>query len=338
MERPKAFDAWLSDLRTYLWGAREDCLWRAERGGLEDDILEEVAPHLVARMNRASADLQSLDRHVPDAERPRLQRSCREVLGPFFAHSPFMHRAATKPLGYAGDYELMNMLYRDHKEGATPFGKAINLYATQEAAARANINRVDLLVNLTHGEIEGRGRSRLSPRLRMASIGCGPAFEFEQFLSRYPGHGPKIDMTLVDQEEKALLQCEERIKPLAARADASLTVVRQSIRKLIASGAGFEGYDFIYSAGLFDYLGDRAFRMALAFLYGALAPGGCLAIGNFAADNPSRPAMEYFSDWVLVHRSRGDLLAFGNSLCPRPSSVTVTSEPLGVNLFLVVRK
>jgi extracellular factor (EF) 3-hydroxypalmitic acid methyl ester biosynthesis protein len=338
VERHHAFEVWLGDLEAYLSAAREDSIRREERRCAEDEILGRLAPCLVARMNRASADLHALDPHLPAAERPRLQRLCREVLGRFFAASPFMHRATTKPLGYAGDYEMMNMLYRDHEEGATPFGRAMNRYATQEAAARATINRIDLLVGLLCDEIEGRGRSRLSPYLRIASVGCGPAFEVQQLLTRYPGLGSAVDITLIDQEEEAIAQCEGVIGPLATRTGAKLTTVRQSLRTLIAADARLEDYDLVYSAGLFDYLSDRVFRSVLRFLYDALAPGGRLAVGNFAAGNPSRQAMEYFSDWVLIHRTREDLLAFADDLRPTPSSVAVVSEPLGVNLFLTVRK
>lgn len=94
----------------------------------------------------------------------------------------------------------------------------------------------------------------------------------------------------------------------------------------------------IYSAGLFDYLSDRTFRGLLGALYQALVPGGLLAIGNFSAGNPSRWMMEYFVDWFLIHRSPEQLRAHAAALNPTPASVDVDAEPLGVNLFLLVRR
>ncbi len=38
--------------------------------------------------------------------------------------SPWMHRARHKPLGYLGDFEMMNGLYGNHFAGSTLFAKA----------------------------------------------------------------------------------------------------------------------------------------------------------------------------------------------------------------------
>jgi hypothetical protein len=48
--------------------------------------------------------------------------------------------------------------------------------------------------------------------------------------------------------------------------------------------------------------------------------------------------MEYFSGWFLIHRSKDDLARLAQSLSPRPSRIETTSEPLGVNLFLLVER
>jgi hypothetical protein len=56
------------------------------------------------------------------------------------------------------------------------------------------------------------------------------------------------------------------------------------------------------------------------------------------ADNDSRWTMEYFSEWFLIYRTREDLLRLAWPISPRAASVSVESEPLGVNLFLVVRR
>jgi extracellular factor (EF) 3-hydroxypalmitic acid methyl ester biosynthesis protein len=71
----------------------------------------------------------------------------------------------------------------------------------------------------------------------------------------------------------------------------TLRCLNTSIRTVIAEGLD-NSYDFIYSAGLFDYLNDRVVRTAGARLVDALAPGGTALIGNFDVANPTRPLME----------------------------------------------
>jgi extracellular factor (EF) 3-hydroxypalmitic acid methyl ester biosynthesis protein len=265
------------------------------------------------------------------------RRFAREHLLPLFLEAPFMHRAAEKPLGYAGDYEMMNMLYREHTEGGSLFGKVLNLYATQEGAARANINRIDYLGAQVR-ELVGTAHAT---RLRVASIGCGPAQEIRRLLEESPGIGPSLDVALIDQEERSIAYCERTLGPLALETGARIDFMRESVRRLLTTrelSRALGTRDLIYSAGLFDYLNQAMFARLLSTLYEALVPGGVLLVGNVAVNNPSRWSMEYYVEWFLIHRSPEDLRAFGEALVPTPSCVEVESEPTGINLFLRVVK
>jgi SAM-dependent methyltransferase len=178
-------------------------------------------------------------------------------------------------------------------------------------------------------------------RARLASVGCGPAAEIGHLLRTHPEVGPHLEVALIDQEERSIAYCERTLSPLARDTGARIHFIRDSIRRLLGARKLSETLgerDLVYSAGLFDYLNDRTFTALAGSLYDALVPGGLLAIGNVAAENPSRWMMEYISEWFLIHRSRADLAAFGQALTPAPRAVQVDSEPLGVNLFLLVRR
>jgi hypothetical protein len=117
--------------------------------------------------------------------------------------------------------------------------------------------------------------------------------------------------------------------------------VREPVRRLLCGGllAHTMGpRQLIYSAGLFDYLSDRSFTALLGALHEALAPGGQMLVGNVDVSNPTRYFMEYFAEWFLIHRSRNQLLDKARLLRPAPTVSRVESEPLGVNLFLVLEK
>jgi extracellular factor (EF) 3-hydroxypalmitic acid methyl ester biosynthesis protein len=342
---PPLFKGWILDLRDDLERMREFLTKEEEALQVEDDVtrkemlrqyLGAAAPVVLERMNRASIDLISLTAGLDEEQHRACRALCRRMLGPLVAHSPFMRRALEKPLGYAGDYELMNMLYRDHAEGATLFGRLLNLYGTEETAGRAVLSRVEYML----GYLRTVAASSAA-RARIASIGCGPAREIELLLQQSPELGCKIDVALVDQEERSIRYCEKTLGPLAAGANARLECIREPIRRLLVArslAATLGTRDLIYSAGLFDYLNDQAFAALLGALYDALAPGGLLLVGNMATHNPSRLAMEYFVDWFLIHRSVEQLHALTRTLNPRPASVAVETEPLGVNLFLVIRR
>ena len=52
--------------------------------------------------------------------------------------SPFMHRIFAKPLGYAGDYEMVNMILRDPCEGSSLFAKLLNVFILSQVPAVAD--------------------------------------------------------------------------------------------------------------------------------------------------------------------------------------------------------
>jgi hypothetical protein len=143
-----------------------------------------------------------------------------------------------------------------------------------------------------------------------------------------------IEIALLDQDATALEHAHDRIQGLAAEAgtEVKLRCINKSIKTVIAEGLD-DSYDLVYSAGLFDYLNDRAARMAGARLVGALAPGGKAVIGNFNTANPTRPLMELILDWPLQHRSADDLSRLFGDL---GSNMTVEQEATGVNLFAVI--
>jgi extracellular factor (EF) 3-hydroxypalmitic acid methyl ester biosynthesis protein len=244
---------------------------------------------------------------------------CAELLHPLLRESPFLRRALEKPLGYAGDFEMMNMLYRDPWEGETPLGRALNVCFTNEPAAVANKNRIGYLGGLI-------GRRASNHHIRVASIGCGPAKEIEVLLHESPELAARLDVTLVDQEQSALDQCARTI-PSACRR-------RATLRELVSDSWRVPGerFDLIYSAGMFDYLGRRFFETVSQRLFQALVPDGELAIGNVAANNPSRWIMEYFADWCLIHRTPEELAELGARLSRTAS--WADSDPSGINLFL----
>lgn len=341
-----AFKAWVADLSDFFEATKrcldheEAALGQSDRWTREEalrDFIAEAAPIVSERLNLASRELAEFVAEFDETEHGVYRGFYRRHLCKYFHRAPLLNRAYHKPLGYSGDYEMMNMLYRDHAEGDTLFGKVLNVYACQEAAAEANINRIAYFNERIRTLIaQNPGR-----RLRIASIGCGPSHEIKSLLENNPELGESIDIALVDQEERAVQYCERTLAPLAAQTGARIHFIGESIRRLLTARSLEQALgerDLIYSAGLFDYLSDRSFQALLRVLYDATASGGHLHIGNVNRDtNTTKWAMEYASDWYLIHRSPRELLALARAL-PSTSLLEVESEPLDVNLFLHVMR
>jgi|SRR5215510_9234598 len=341
-----AFKCWVAELQTVLDSAQRFLDAEDRALALEDlrtarlsrrDILAVVAPDLTARFAAGRAQLAALVEGLSEQEHAERRAYVAVHLHRFFRQAPLMRRALDKPLGYAGDYEMMNMLYRDPAEGETLFGKALNIYFTEEPAAVANRNRIAYLGGL----IRQTMADRPDGRVRIASLGCGPAREIEVLLEQSPELGPRLDVALIDQEAHAIEHCEHTLAPLAAATGARIHAIHERLRALMPRGSLSQKLGqcaLIYSAGLFDYLEDRTFSRLVSVLFDALVPGGLVAVGNVAAHNPSRWIMEYFTEWFVIHRSPPELLRLAADLRDSATSMKVDAEPTGVNLFLRITR
>ncbi len=219
-----------------------------------------------------------------------------ERFGALVDLSPVAARCFHKPLGYAGDFEMMNMVYRDESLGGTLFGQSLSRIVLDSDAGRAVRNRAHYLIGKIGAAVARSGGDRPA---RILSVAAGPAMELQLILRDDPEllAAGRAAITLLDQDASALEHARGQIRALAAQAgvEVTLTCVNTSIRTVIMAGLS-DSYDLVYSAGLFDYLKDRAARAAGARLAGALAPGGSAVIGNFDVANPTRSLMELILD------------------------------------------
>lgn len=254
----------------------------------------------------------------------------RSKLNQLLHHSLFAERSFNKPLGYAGDFEMMNIIYRSEYFGKDLFSKAIHRYFVHEPAAMAVKNRgVYLAKNIADYIKENKGK-----KIKFLSIASGPAMEI-QLIMNNPEMRPYlegIEFHFIDQDLNSLKHAQRKLNEIKNQHELSCGIHfhNLAIKNIIAEGIMYDDFDFIYSAGLFDYFTNPVARMASEKMVEAVKPGGTCVIGNFGLDNPDHVAMTMALDWNLIYRSENDLLKlFGNL----GKSIRVEQEQEGVNLF-----
>ena len=145
------FKEWVSDLRNYLermrvFLDREEAALESEdlytHGQICAQYLAEVGPRIVQRVHQASHGMGPLLSALGEDEHAAHRAYARRQLHPLVLCSPFVYRTFHKPLGYAGDYEMVNMILRDAHEGATMFAKIVNVCFLQNPPAQAHRNRI----------------------------------------------------------------------------------------------------------------------------------------------------------------------------------------------------
>jgi extracellular factor (EF) 3-hydroxypalmitic acid methyl ester biosynthesis protein len=298
------------------------------------ELLKSVVPcldHLFQRFEGAAAGIEQ-------DNRPTHGQYAKRQLHPLLLCAPFMHRIFRKPLGYAGDYEMVNMMLRDAHEGSSLFAKVLNRWFLGQVPAVAHRNRVKLLTErLVQEAARVRGQHRPT---RVYNLGCGPAREVCDFIEQSEVSND-TQFTLLDFNEETLSSTRNAIDTACHRSKRSTGVhlAKKSVAQILKAGMRSvpAEYDLVYCAGLFDYLPDRACRQLLEIFYGMLVPGGLVVATNVDPSNPIRNIMGYIFEWWLIERNAAQVRALVPSLV-RPEDFEVRSDPTGCNVFLELRK
>jgi extracellular factor (EF) 3-hydroxypalmitic acid methyl ester biosynthesis protein len=335
-------ETFLSSLRTWLERVEVTLhsYSAADRPRHEADIALGLRRQVSSALTNMFERFEEVAEKIEPDLRPVHRAFGQRQLHPHLLCAPFIHRTYAKPLGYAGDYEMMNMIVRNGLEGTSLYAKLANAFLLDQIGPQAVRNRVDYL----RGRIadETCRVARLGRRARIYNIACGPAREVEDFLGEHP---------LANQTEFDLLDFNaETLEYAGTRMDAvrrkhllttKVRLIRKSVSQMLrANGkmtAAEQQYDLIYSSGLYDYLNDRIIKALNTYLYDRLAPGGLLTVGNFSPNLPVRNFIEHFLEWFLIYRNAKQLA----ELAPQqasPADCRVVAEPTGTNIFLEVRK
>lgn len=340
--------SFLTELR--LWLDRIELEIRsspsADRQQLERRVIDEVAGSISQSIDVFISRFESIVQDL-DAEQHHIHRIyLRRQLHPLLMCSPFAYRTFHKPLGYAGDYEMVDMMMRSPYEGSSLFAKVINVWLLGQAPATAHRNRVEYLARKILEEtvrVHSTGR-----RLRAYDLGCGPAAEIQKFMRESPVSN-HAQFTLLDFNEETLAHAQttlENVRRGNARST-GLQFIKRSVQQLLKETARSvqrspeNQYDLIYCAGLFDYLSSAVCRRLMSVFYEMLAPGGLLVATNVTdvlnESRPFRHSMEYILDWHLIYRNGVEASALAPETAPA-DACKVLVEDTGVNLFIEVRK
>jgi extracellular factor (EF) 3-hydroxypalmitic acid methyl ester biosynthesis protein len=311
-----------------------------DRLQLERDVLQELVPSVLPSINSLFARFEEVaDRALPELL-PFHQTYAKRQLHPLILCSPFAYRTYHKPLGYAGDYEMVNMILRDPLEGSSLFAKSVNLWFLTQAPAVAHRNRIHHLTKRLIAETRQR-QSRGQPT-RIFDLGCGPAGEIQQFLSQ-DAISDYASITLLDFNDETLEYTGKVLGEVRSKFDrrTKIELIKKSVHQILKEDGkprvNQSRYDLIYCAGLFDYLSDRICKRLMNIFYSMLEPGGLLVATNVDASNPSRNTMEYLLEWHLIYRNQEQLKALIPDEAPARSA-QISSDETGVNLYFEVRK
>jgi extracellular factor (EF) 3-hydroxypalmitic acid methyl ester biosynthesis protein len=339
----QSYQVTISELRAFLsetarWIDQADLvdsLPKTTDGRITDDVFWAIADPLMRKGRDFLVRLEGEAASIGEDESLSHRSYAQAALHPLILRAPFVYRTFIKPLGYAGDYEMVNQLLGDPRQGSSTYIQLINATFLQTAVAQAHRNRIDILVDylkkaVVMAEQEGRA-------IRILNIGCGPAIEVQRLIG-LDFDLSRLEFTLVDFSRETLNYTRTQIEEAQARHKRKIGVeyVQESVHDLLKRAVRSRvveaetDYDFIYCAGLFDYLSDKVCSRLIRYFLSRANSAARMLVTNVHSNNPERHGMEHLLEWHLIYRNEAQMLSI---MTETESVVNIYTDPTGVNVF-----
>lgn len=290
----------------------EGALTDMERMELQKEMEGAVSSQWLPFLNKANSLV--LPYKDEDSIRLRMKKYTENVVTAEMCKGALQRRCYTKPLGYPGDYQIMNAFYDNVPRGSEPYSRLVDMLGL--IAGRPVTKRMHSVSD----ELEKLTNSHDRKHFHVMSVGSGPAREFRRFFEKAEAHHPGFSITLVDTEPLALDCAIKNIYSSVKNGVSSIMVsgMNTSFTDMLRPKSTFRhlpAQDFIYSAGLTDYLNTKLTRALLKKLYDLLRPGGTVLIGNINdSENGMYWSAEYAVDWSMYFRNMSDMEEIADGL------------------------
>lgn len=234
--------------------------------------------------------------------------NCRQhTLFTLLQQDPLTSRAFLKPRGYAGDAEMLDLVYAIEDSETVPalehsseFGKHIYQATANLAAARAVRSRRWIIVD----QLNDLTERMAGPHV--LSLACGHLREARHCAALLQGRFGRFVAADQDSESLAVVRREVGVF--------GVETVETSVRAILKGQATLGSFDFIYASGLYDYLSQKVAQKLTEHLFAMLNPGGRLLLANFLPTSTSSAFMEAYMDWWLIYRTKAEMFGLLTTL------------------------
>ncbi|MDQ0319762.1 SAM-dependent methyltransferase [Pararhizobium capsulatum DSM 1112] len=228
-----------------------------------------------------------------------------------FQQDPFTRWSFEKPRGYSGDASLIDFIYghpavAHEVEKSTPLGLGIYEYTRNAPGPVAVRERRDILTWHVDELAAEKGAET-----EILTIAAGHLREADNSVALKQG-GIKRWVAL-DQDPISIGSITRDFQGTCIEA------IDGSVRGLLSKKHQLGTFDFIYAAGLYDYLNDKVAIKLTQTCMDMLKPGGVFLFANFADEMVDDGYMESYMNWALLLRSEADMWRVVNSSVERNS-------------------
>lgn len=302
---------------------------------LRSDFFYELATPLIEKVRFYLTAFESEASLVAPEQAAIHSAFAQAALHPLLLRAPFVFRTYSKPLGYAGDYQMVNQILDDPCQGASTYFQIINVALLQASVAAAHRNRIDMLVEFLKRMAE-QARQAGRP-FKVLNVACGPAVEIQRFLQSY-ADPELLSFQLIDFSDETLDWTRSRLSEIIKKTgkDVSIKYVHDSVHELLkrrieARSESLREFDVVYCAGLFDYLSDKVCARLLKHFAELAVIGGHLLVTNVHSNNPAKFGMEHLLEWFLIYRDEAKM---ADLMPENTGEQQIYCDATGVNVFV----
>jgi len=264
-----------------------------------------------------------------------IKRRFRLIVSGFAYQSLIVKRASDKPLGYPGDYELLENIY-DNQALSERIGFYFDKSFLDNSYAVAVRNRKDKMKVVLKEFINNSSL----PLIRILNLACGSCREIKELFFGEVASQNRVVFECVDQDEKALEFAKQSLGKLPENIEIKFS--KENILEIIDKPSYYSNLigkqHLIYCIGLADYLPDRILKKLVHFCFELLYSGGRLIITHKDVDKYKPLHADWFCDWTFIPRNKEKLTNLVKDSRIDNFSTTIGRDDSQIILFLTLRK
>lgn len=227
----------------------------------------------------------------------------------YILQDPFTRWSFDKPRGYSGDAQLLDFIYRhpstvEALAEATPLGQVLYQSTSASQSSAAVRERRDLLTRYVDEVAAARGHEA-----EILTVAAGHLREANRSVALEKGHLGR--WVALDQDPLSVGSMTRDFSGTA------ITPIDGSVGGLLSDTYRLGQFDFVYAAGLYDYLPRKVAVRLTKKCMQMLKPNGVFLFANFAAGIPDDGFMETFMNWSLLLRSEAEMWDIVNASVDR---------------------
>ena len=279
-----------------------------------------------------------MDGSLADASLTRaIKQRVRLLLGPILYKSRGFRHAFTKPRGYPGDYEMLEMCYNNVT--VSPLESGIGRYFDRYGFDRPYSEAVRMRKNMMRDILRQSINTATSDEYRVVNLASGSIRDIREMFDAPVLPVGRATIMCIDQDDQALDFSQQQIDRIDTGA-VEVQLLQGNILRLEELELGEPGsIDMIYSIGIADYLQDRMLNKIFHDCMRLLRVGGRLVVAYKDRERNKPLVFNWYSDWNFIPRNESEFInLIEQAAGSTPIGINIVREPTGVIFFADITK